>query len=316
MLMYVILSHKAKKQSRKLDGRAMVTKLFILGRPGSGKSTIARYITKSAKQKGWDTTYYCDYGILWGMFQRELYGPRCLQQHFERVDHNGFRVIDFSVLDPALNSIQRRVNSALKDCNPNAKRLIVIEFARDNYIQAFRQFDPIFLQDAHFLFLDAKVDTCIPRIHYRAAHCESRHDDHFVSDDIIAGYYQKDSTPLMIRELAEVFDLNNQKMQKLQTDGLLDELLNDFVPDYTYHLLEQPSSAKRNTGPLVGAFPLPPLKKYYTTYCPSPSPDKQSAIVLINQPQVQIPATNGSFEEILIDSQILGATRDKQLLRK
>ncbi len=248
----------------------MITKLFILGRPGSGKSTVARYITKLAHHEGWVSTYYCDYNILYSMFQAELHKPFCPQQHFEPIDHNGFRVIDFSVLDPALNVIQKRATAALKDCNPYTRRLIVIEFARDDYIQALRQFDPAFLQDAHFLFLDADVDLCIQRIHDRVAHPVSI-DDHFVSNDIITGYYQKDSTPDMIRKLADAFALDKQNMRHVETCNSREEFLNDYVRNYTRHLLEPPSSQSRITRPIVGAFSSSTRIIYCPPNCSSPS---------------------------------------------
>jgi gluconate kinase len=208
----------------------MAVKLFLLGRPGSGKSTVARYIAKLAQHEGWVPTYYCDYNVLYNMFQTELRKPFCTQQHFEPIDHNGFRVIDFSVLDPALHIIQKRAIASLNDCDPYTRRLIVIEFARDDYIQALRQFDPAFLQDAHFLFLSADVDLCIQRIHDRVAHPDSI-DDHFVSDDIMTGYYQKDSTPDMIRALADVFALDKQKMSHVETYSSRDEFLHNYVRD-------------------------------------------------------------------------------------
>lgn len=224
----------------------MVVKLFVLGRPGSGKSTVVRYIIKLAQHEGWIPVYYCDYDILYNMFQSELYNPRFSQQHFEAIAHNGFRVIDFSVLDPALNIIQKRALTSLKGCDASTQRLLVIEFARDDYIQALHQFDPAFLQDAHFLFLDADVDLCIQRIHNRVAHPESV-DDHFVSDDIITGYYQKDSTPEMIRALGDEFGLDKQKMKYVETYGSRDEFLHDYVRDYARLLLEQSSSRSRMT---------------------------------------------------------------------
>ena len=245
------------------DGKAMITKLFILGRPGCGKSTVVRYLTKLAQHENWVPTSYCDYNILYDIFQAELHSPLCTHQHFEPVDHNGFRVIDFSVLDPALKTIQKKATTSLEDSNPSTQRLFVIEFARDDYIKALHQFDPAFLQDAHFLFLDADVDLCIQRIHDRVAHPTSI-DDHFVSDDIITGYYQKDSTPDTIRKLAVAFDLDKQKMRYVETYGSRDEFLHDYVRDYARYLLEQPSSRSRITRPLAGGF----SSSTRTIYCP------------------------------------------------
>jgi hypothetical protein len=180
------------------------------------------------------------------MFQAELHKPFSPQQHFEPVDHNGFRVVDFSVLDLALKIIEKRATGSLNDCSLDTQRLIIIEFARDDYVQALRQFDPAFLQGAHFLFLDADVNLCIQRIHDRVAHPDSI-DDHFVSDDIITGYYQKDGTPDMIRALADVFALDKQKMKRVETYGSRDEFLHDYVWDYARYLLEQSSSWSRIT---------------------------------------------------------------------
>ena len=265
----------------------MIAKLFILGRPGSGKSTTARYITKLAQREGWVPTSYCDYNVLYSMFQKELHDPLCPQQHFEPVDHNGFRVIDFSVLDPALKIIQKRAIASLNDCYPYAQRLFVIEFARDDYIQALRQFDPAFLQDAHFLFLDSDVDLCIQRIHDRVAHPDSI-DDHFVSDDIITGYYQKDSSRDMIRLLADAFALDEQKMTHVETNGSQDEFLHDYVRDYARHLLPQPSSRPRITRPLARII-------YYPSNCPPP---------LIIRP----------LTALSTDSLLAGVSTDKQSL--
>jgi gluconate kinase len=248
----------------------MIAKLFILGRPGTGKSTVARYITKLAQHESWIPTCYCDYNILYDMFQAELYNPSCIQQHFELVDHNGFRVKDFSILDPALKTIQKKATASLGDCNPCTQRLFIIEFARDDYIQALRQFDPAFLQDAHFLFLDADVDLCIQRIHDRVKHPASI-DDHFVSNDIITGYYQKDNTLDMIHKLAVAFDLDKQKMRHVETYGSREEFLHDYVRDYARYLLEQPSSRSRITRPLVGAFSSSNRIIYSPPNCPSPS---------------------------------------------
>jgi ABC-type dipeptide/oligopeptide/nickel transport system ATPase subunit len=42
----------------------MVVRLFVLGRPGSGKSTVRRYITKLAQHQFWSLYSTGDYEIL------------------------------------------------------------------------------------------------------------------------------------------------------------------------------------------------------------------------------------------------------------
>jgi hypothetical protein len=289
----------------------MVIKLFILGRPGSGKSTVARHIIKLAQRESWVATYYCDYNILYNMFQAELHNPSYIQQHFEPVDHSGFRVIDFSVLDPALHIIQKRAIASLNDCDPYNQRLLVIEFARNDYFQAFSQFDPVFLQDAHFLFLDANVDLCIQRIHNRVAHPDSI-DDHFVLDDIITGYYQKDSTPDMICALANVFALDKQKMSHIETYSSRDEFLYNYVRDYARHVLKQPSSRSRITRPLVGAFSSSTI--YFPSNCPPPAAlSTDSLLASVSADKQSLPARD-DFTGISPDYSSVEAPSDRELV--
>lgn len=172
----------------------MAEKLFILGRPGSGKSAAFRHIKGYIKEKyGWSAIHYNDYDILRDMFLFEkLFHNNSIPRQFRATKHDGFDVLDFSVLDNALRELEKKVRSRY---SKNEKdELIVIEFARDDYIKALRLFSPDFLEDAYFLFLDADLRICIKRVQERVAHptCE---DDHFVSEDILKAYYNKQTIP-------------------------------------------------------------------------------------------------------------------------
>jgi len=60
----------------------MTVKVFILGRPGSGKSTAARRIAKLVQHKGWSPVRISDYDILYNMFQREKNSPNIELKYF------------------------------------------------------------------------------------------------------------------------------------------------------------------------------------------------------------------------------------------
>src|SRR5690348_4387110 len=136
----------------------MAEKLFLLGRPGSGKSTVRRFITKITQHEFWSPYPISDYKILQNMCaaQRE-------HIHIRPTEFGGFEVLDFFLLDTALQIIERRVEKALKRQPLELPRIAIIEFARADYLQALSQFAPDFLKDAQFLILESDVDTCMGR---------------------------------------------------------------------------------------------------------------------------------------------------------
>lgn len=171
----------------------MVVKLFILGRPGSGKSSAARHIVKLARRYNRCAIRVNDYDILREMCKADQEG----KQFNPIKGQPGFDVIDFSVLDIALKKAEVKARKAKHDAE-----IVVIEFARDNYIEALRNFRSSFLKDAYFIFIDTKVDICIQRIHKRVAF-PTTPDDSFVSDAILSNYYKKQVIPKRLQEQFE-----------------------------------------------------------------------------------------------------------------
>lgn len=172
----------------------MTERVFVIGRPGSGKSAAFRHLKGYIKEKyGWSAIHYNDYDILRDMFIFEkLFHNNSKPRQFRATKHDGFDILDFSVLDKALRELEKEVRSRY---SKNEKdELIVIEFARDDYIKALRLFSPEFLESAYFLFLDVDLRTCMIRVQERVAH-PTYEDDHFVSEDILKAYYNKQTIP-------------------------------------------------------------------------------------------------------------------------
>src|SRR5437764_11643264 len=124
----------------------MVKKVFVLGLPGSGKSTAARYIEKLAQRNNWSPIRFNDYDILYQWFQADKEG-----RIFSATEHCGFDVHDHSIFDEALKEVEKRVVGREKVA-PEENQLIIIEFARDDYCKALGLFSPTFLRNASFLF--------------------------------------------------------------------------------------------------------------------------------------------------------------------
>ena len=187
----------------------MAIKIFLLGRPGSGKSTAARYIEHFVQPPGWDTIRINDY-----QFLREMFEVDTQYQKFTPTGYGGFDVVDFSVLDLALQAVENeaRVHTHCKN------ELLLLEFARDDYQAALRQFQPLFLRDAYFLFFDADINTCVRRVYERSCH-PTFCDDHFISEEMIRSYYREEHTASTTYQLPENYNIRDNRIYIIENDG-------------------------------------------------------------------------------------------------
>lgn len=162
-------------------------KLFILGMPGSGKSTIAQRIMQRVQGiPGWSTYHINDYAIL-SQFYRD-------QRHrFLAAPYGGFTIKDATLYNEVLEKLQEQAEKMKRQALPGEKQLVLIEFARENYQSAFRAFDPAFLQDASFLFLDVSITICRNRVSHRVHKLRHEKNEHdcFVPRGVFTRYISK-----------------------------------------------------------------------------------------------------------------------------
>ncbi len=204
----------------------MPVKLFLLGSPGSGKSTMALYIELLAQDKHWSVERINDYGILREMFiedQQKGAG------RFKPADRGGFDVIDFKAFDEALQKLEQRAKLQFSLEEPEQK-IVLIEFARNDYQKAFQQFSRDFLQDAYFLYLDTDIDICKQRIRGRVANPKTE-DDYYVSDYIFQAYYRYDNGQFLTDILQE-YGVDEQRVKFLrnnETPQVIESSIGEFV---------------------------------------------------------------------------------------
>ena len=165
----------------------MAIKIFLLGRPGCGKSSAAKYIIEHMQDKKWSIQRFKDFDILKEMSEEEQYS-----QAFKPTLYDGFDVIDEYVFDVALKELDARLCNHVS--NVETDQIILIEFARDDYAKALRHFSSVAVQDAYFLFIDAYLDACIERVKQRMIHPTSS-DDHYISEEAIQKFYVKQDLP-------------------------------------------------------------------------------------------------------------------------
>ena len=167
----------------------MLRKVFVIGRPGSGKTTAASMIGTYARNADLEVQRFKDYEILYEMFQEDskrIYQDS-KQRKFRPAEYNGFDVLDYTMFDEALVRLQDAIKTSEND-----DKVITIEFARANYRKALSLFSSAFLKDSYLLFVDCKLGKCIHRIYERMT-TPPQPDFHFVSEYIMQTYYSEEN---------------------------------------------------------------------------------------------------------------------------
>lgn len=201
----------------------MAVKLFLLGMPGSGKSTTFRHIENFVKGKYRDRsiTRIKDYTILRKMAEEDTE-----ERNFSNVHPKGFDIKNLDVLDDALHQLAELAYKLIDTAQK--VDVIVVEFSRNDYQRAFKQFEPIFLQDAYFLFLETDVSICRQRISNRANNWKSD-DDHDVSDYILEFYYSSGSQYDIYSSLHNVDQQHIRSLSNNDSFPNIEEEINSFV---------------------------------------------------------------------------------------
>ena len=198
--------------------------VFILGRTGSGKSTVARYLGEAAQCSGWFVQSFNDYSFLREMFETDT------AHRFRATEHNGFEVLDRSVFQIAICSLAQQVQSYHLTDN---QTLTTVEFTSNNYRDSLQLFDSKLLQDAHFLFLNVDLSACLERTCKRVFY-QTTEDDYYVKDIVLLRHYPCPYMPLCI---------GGRKSRYIENMGSLDDLhhkLQALVPT----LLQQQDRSK------------------------------------------------------------------------
>ncbi len=218
-------------------------KVFVLGRPGSGKTTAVNYIHEFAKSQGCPTLRFKDYDILYEMYQedinKEYHDNR--ERKFLPAEYEGFDVKDITMFDVALERLRKRV----EDLSSDAEGIATIEFARDDYEDALKKFGLDATKGAYFLFVACNLEDCICRIYKRLSN-PPKPDYHFVSKRIMQSYYSKGNWDYVTGDckddfrLEKVVAINNTSITledfKQKVDAFAEDAVNAALCTPVQHL--------------------------------------------------------------------------------
>lgn len=226
------------------QGQNVSTNVFLLGRPGSGKSTAARHIDMLVRDKGYSTCHINDYTLLLEMFHADKQRPK-EERQFSPTHFGGFDVLDFTVLDDVLRRVEQK---ALKQ-REKENELVLLEFARGDYREVFEQFDLQFLRSAYFLFFEVNVDICMTRVLERSQYPASD-DDHFISEGMLRGYYSTENKSYIEGLFPGRYKIDWDRIRVIENMGDWKEFGNN-IKSFIDHIWEKEKQQKqRITEPL------------------------------------------------------------------
>ncbi|MBU4561738.1 hypothetical protein L6386_05440 [bacterium] len=169
--------------------------IFLLGRPGCGKSVIYEMLTERLKRRKVAKEFIRidDFPILKELFDKDVHFKR------HRRKAGGFEVTDWSIVDEVLKIVNDRIIKLEKK-----NRIIFIEFARNNYLQALKNFTPEVLEKSLILYIFAPYQVCYERNIKRFQEKEGEDlDSHIVPPDLMESYYKEDDFEELLLESEE-----------------------------------------------------------------------------------------------------------------
>jgi len=169
--------------------------IFLLGRPGCGKSVIYEILTEKLKKRGIAKEFIRidDFPILKELFNKDVHFKR------HRRKAGGFEVTDWSIVDEVLKIINDRIKRLEK-----SNRMIFVEFARNNYLQALKNFTPEVLKKSLILYIFAPYQVCYQRNVKRFQEKGKEDlDSHIVPPDLMESYYKEDNFEKLLMESEE-----------------------------------------------------------------------------------------------------------------
>jgi len=204
--------------------------IFLMGRPGCGKSEIYRRVADELKKRNLASDFMRvdDFPKLWAKFtgddaaQKEG-KPR---RYSVKTSDGGYLVTNDGVWDEIL----KEVDADLKKLSRPGK-VIFIEFARPNYVHSIiDNFSKEVLDNGLVIYIDCSFDTCWKRnVRRHEAAIAAGGDDHLVSrDEMEKTYLHDDRDELVKNTRIPVVVVNNEQDGTEHLKGAIETVLSEI----------------------------------------------------------------------------------------
>ena len=187
--------------------------VFLLGRPGCGKSALYRDLEKRILESGQASTIerVDDFPKVWARLQRDDAREREGKARiYSRRTEEGAYLANDNLFDGILKEVNADVLGIDK---PN--HMVFIEFARPNYVEAIQDFDPRILAHCIAVYMEVSFEICWARnVARHAAAMAQDGDDHLVGREAMEEVYLHDDQEAFVAHMEErgipVLVVNNE----------------------------------------------------------------------------------------------------------
>lgn len=153
--------------------------VFVIGMPGAGKSTAAKYLASwITKTSQIPTLRWDDFSIILELFQKE---KQTKLQRFSIEDDGNFKITCSSVLSEALQILSQKIET-------EPKKNLIIEFSRLDYDTAFQKQFKNQLKKSHLVEVIAFPEQFQNRNQQRSILNLDAVEDHQVPESIMQEY--------------------------------------------------------------------------------------------------------------------------------
>lgn len=177
--------------------------VFLLGRPGCGKSSLYRELEERILASGQAQTFerIDDFPKVWEKCQRDDALERAGKARiYTRRDEDGHYV---PTNDSFLDDVLQEVNADVLEID-KPDHLIFIEFARPRYVDAIQLFDRRILDRCLAIYMQVSFDVSWERnVARHQAQTRRDGDDHFVCRETMEAVYLHDDRDAFVRYLRE-----------------------------------------------------------------------------------------------------------------
>ena len=206
--------------------------VFLLGRPGCGKSALYRELEQRILESGQAKTFerVDDFPKLWAKF---LEDDALESEGQERIYTQPTADGDYLLTnDAVLNEILKEVNSDVLTIE-KPDHMIFLEFSRASYVEAFQNFDRSILDHSIAIYIEVSFDICWARNVARAeAAIAAGGDDHYVSREEMEKRFLHDDRDAFVQYMKArnipVAVVNNEVDGEEHLKKQVQELLKDL----------------------------------------------------------------------------------------